>query len=116
MKKVFLSVALVLAVAGSWAFYPKAQAEEQGYIMLQSQVVQTGMSAKLLLSTYAAKGAIQRQEVGVKYGTFEKQQALVDTLRVLELRKLNEYRRSGWHLAQVVQPQGGTTLYVLDKP
>ena len=116
MKKVILSAALALAVAGSWAFYPKAPAEEQGYMMLQSQFVQTGMSAKLLLSTYAAKGAIQRQEIGVKYGTFEKQQALIDTFRVLELRKLNEYRRSGWHLVQVVQPQAGTMLYVLDKP
>ncbi len=37
MKKVFLSAALALAVAGSWAFYPKAPAEPGGYMMLVSR-------------------------------------------------------------------------------
>ena len=35
MKKMFLSAALALAVAGSWAFYPKA-AEPTGYMMVIS--------------------------------------------------------------------------------
>ena len=33
MKKVFLSTGLALAVAGSWAFYPKA-GEPSGYMMV----------------------------------------------------------------------------------
>ncbi|RTQ49233.1 hypothetical protein EJV47_13890 [Hymenobacter gummosus] len=113
MKKLILFAALLLVAAGSWAFYPKT-AEPAGYMMLRSQLIGNGFSFKVLLSVYPADGPVQNQEIPVKLGTTDKALASVEMLRTTELRKLNEYRQAGWHLAQVMQ-SGTETIYILEK-
>ncbi len=55
MKKVFLSAALALAVAGSWAFYPKA-AEPPARMMVVGSMVINGYGAEATLSTISPTG------------------------------------------------------------
>ena len=114
MKKVFLSAALALAVASSWAFYPKA-ASSTGYMMLKSQYVVSGFSAKVIFSTYPLDGPIEHEEVPFKAGTREKALDSLEALRVTELKKLNELRQKGWHLVEVMQ-SGPETIYVMEMP
>ena len=114
MKKVILSAALALAVAGSWAFYPKAPAEPGGYMMLKSQYVASGFSAKVIFSVYAADGTIEKEEIPpFKVGTGDKALDGLEALRVKELKKLNEYRKKGWKLKETMQ-SGFETIYVLE--
>jgi hypothetical protein len=115
MKKVFLTAALALAIAGSWAFYPKAPAEPSGYMMLKSQLVVMGFGGKVVFSVYPVEGPVEYQEVPVKIGSRDKALEAVETLRVTELKKLNEYRKLGWHLVEVMQ-SGTETIYVLEMP
>ena len=120
MKKVFLSVALALAVAGSWAFYPKAAAEPGGYMMVISRFTGTGFSGKNTLSVVAPDGQIQTQETDVKAGNVIKVANSFDQMHLSELKKINELRLQGWRVVNSTQNSvsGGAiteTIYLLEK-
>lgn len=113
MKKLRLPALLLLTALASWAFYPKTT-EQPGYMMLRSQLVGTGFSFKILFSVYPDNGPVQNEEIPIKIGSTDKALAASEWLRTTELRKLNEYRQSGWHLAKIMQ-MGTETIYVLEK-
>lgn len=120
MKKVFLSAALVLAVAGSWAFYPKTLADATGYMMVISRFTGGGFSAKNTLSIIAPDGQIQMQEADAKTGTLNKVAGSFDQMHVTELKKLNELQQQGWRVAHVTQNSVGNgaiteSIYLLEK-
>ena len=108
MKKVFLPTALALAVAGSWAFYPKA-AEPAGCMMIISNPSREGFSNGVTLTTVAPDGTQQEQSTKIKNSLFTSRSADAIEVHKLELAVLNSYTRDGWHLLSV------TPTTVLDK-
>jgi hypothetical protein len=119
MKKVFVSAALALAVAGSWAFYPKA-AEPGGYMMVVSRFTGTGFGGKNTLSTISPDGQIQTQEADAKSGSINKVANSFDQMHLSELKKINELKLQGWRVVNSTQNSVGNgaiteTIYVLDK-
>ena len=120
MKKVFLSAALALAVAGSWAFYPKAAAEPMGYMMVISRFSGSAFGGKNTLSTISPDGQIQTQETDAKSGTINKVANSLDQMHFNELKKINELRLQGWQVVNSTQNSVGggaitETIYLLDK-
>ena len=121
MKKVFLSAALALAVAGSWAFYPKAAADASGgYMMVISRFSGGGFSAKNTLSVIAPDGQVQTQEADAKTGTISKVAGSFDQMHVTELKKINELQLAGWRVVNSTQNSVGNgaiteTIYLLEK-
>ena len=90
MKKVFLSVALALAVAGSWAFYPKAAAEPGGYMMVVGRLSGRGNGLQLI----AVDGQLTSQPLAEK-GLNE---ASLLALHQAEAVALNRLRANGWEV------------------
>ena len=119
MKKVFLPAALALAVAGSWAFYPKAAAEPAGYMMVVSSIPLAG--GNITLTTFTSDG--QRVENLVPLTKLRYRFADLHTAEVL---KLNKLRREGWRVISTssipisTSSEGSIssteTTYVLEKP
>ena len=99
MKKVFLPAALALAVAGSWAFYPKAPAEPGGYMILSLRITDSGRST---LVTIAPDGQETVQPLS--------QRRPVQSIQAQALVRLNELRSQGWLVAQMTT----TGSYVQD--
>ena len=116
MKKVFLSAALMLAVAGSWAFYPKA-VEPNGYMMVISSVaagsIFSGITATI--TTVAPDGTEKQQPVEFKRSSVKKVAESLEDVQVASLAKVNEYARSGWRLVNstpsALTSQGNTIVY-----
>lgn len=120
MKKVFLSAALALAVAGSWAFYPKAPADATGYMMVISRFSGGAFNAKNSLSVIAPDGQIQTLEVDAKTGTVNKVAGSFDQMHLAELKKINELQQIGWRVVNSTQNSVGNgaiteTIYLLEK-
>lgn len=120
MKKVFLSAALTLAVAGSWAFYPKAAADTTGYMMVISRFTGSGFSAKNTLSVITPDGQIQTQEADAKTGTINKVAGSFDQMHLTELKKINELQQQGWRIVNSTQNSVGNgaiteTIHLLEK-
>ena len=121
MKKVFLSAALALAVAGSWAFYPKAPADTTGYMM----VIGTGRTSGLASYTAAvtvvqSDGEQQTQEVDTKILNRKNAVTGFVDLHKAELTKVNQLAAQGWRVISVTQGnsfQGviNETTYLLEK-
>ena len=119
MKKRFLSAALALAVAGSWAFYPKA-AEPAGYMMVVGRI-ETGLGGDVTVTTLSSDG--QRTEAAV---TWTKPRYRITELRQAEVAKLNQLRQNGWRVVNTtslpisISSEGGLqafeTTYLLEKP
>ena len=117
MKKVFLSAALALAVASSWAFYPKAPAEPVGYMMVISSVaagsIFSGITATI--TTVAPDGTEKKQPVEFKRTSVKKAAESLEDVQVAALAKVNEYARSGWRLVNstpsALTAQGNTVVY-----
>ena len=120
MKKVFFSAALALAVAGSWAFYPKAPAEASGYMMVVSRFSGTSFGGKNTLTAISPDGQIQTQETDAKAGSLNKLSNSFDQMHLNELKKINELRAQGWQVINSTQNTVGSgviteTIYLLDK-
>jgi hypothetical protein len=96
MKKVFLSAALALAVAGSWAFYPKATAESGGYMMLTAY-------------SFDGRGTIVTTAPDGKVSIVQIKEADAPLARAKTLLKLNELRRDGWQVVQMTDPNSPQT-------
>ena len=120
MKKVFLSAALALAVAGSWAFYPKAPADASGYMMVIGRFSGSAFGGKNTLSTISPDGQIQTQEADAKSDTLNKVANSFDQMHLNELKRITELRLQGWHVVNSTQYSVGggaiaETIYLLDK-
>ena len=117
MKKVFLSAALALAVAGSWAFYPKAAAETDGYMMVVARIDYQ----RAAIVTTAPDGQKTTQEVpGKIYPSLEKTVAAYETLHEAELLKLNSLKSNGWKIVTTTQSGLSSNtiveaVYILEK-
>ena len=99
MKKVFLSAALALAVAGSWAFYPKA-AEPSGYTMVVARINFDNAS----ILTITPDGKKSTQEITARlYPSIDKTVAAHESLHEAEVLKINSLRSTGWKLISATQ-------------
>lgn len=121
MKKVFLPVALSLAVAGSWAFYPKAPAEATGYMMVIGSATFSGFTSKAEVTVVTPDGKATVEDVDARNGSAKKVTESLTVLHQAELKKLNELKRDGWRIVQTTSqtispPAMLTTTYVLDRP
>ena len=122
MKKAFLSAALVLAVASSWAFYPKAD-EPTGCMMIISNPSNNGLSSGVTITTVAPDGTQSEQTTKIKSTLFTNRSADAIEAHKLELAVLNGYIRNGWHILSVTPAtlvdRGTTseyqTVYLLEK-
>ena len=122
MKKVFLSGALALVAAGSWAFYPKA-AEPAGCMMIISNPSRGGFSSGVSITTVAPDGTQLEQSTKIKSTLLTSRSADAIEAHKLELAVLNSYTRDGWHILSVtpttVLDKGTTseyqTVYLLEK-
>ena len=88
MKKAFLSAALALAVAGSWAFYPSA-AEPGGYMMV------IGRTSPASILTITATGDTTVQAINVKRKDFGTE------IHKAELHKINVLKQAGWRVSSL---------------
>ena len=112
MKKVFLSAALALVAAGSWAFFPKA-VEPAGCMMIISNSSNDGLSNGVTITTVAPDGTQQEQNTKIKNSLFTSRVADAIEAHKIELSVLNSYTRDGWHLlGTTINPVlvKGTTL------
>ena len=112
MKKAFLSAALALVAAGSWAFYPKA-AEPGGYMMVVGSSYNNNISVITITSDGQHTEALT-QLTKLKYLSQDKHKA--------ELLKLNQLQQSGWRVVSMTATLVGNgyntpeTTYLLEKP
>ena len=121
MKKVFLSAALALVAAGSWAFYPKAD-EPEGYMMVVSNT-RRGLNGGATIIVINADGSQTETEVPYKeVMNFKKLNENVIEVHKATLLTLNRYTRNGWHIVSAVpnefsggNPDINQILYVLEK-
>ena len=87
MKKVFLSAALALAVAGSWVFYPKTPANaSDGYMMLTAYSLD-------------GRGTMVATAPGGKVSIVRVNEADAPLAQAKTLLRLNKLRREGWQVA-----------------
>ncbi|MBF9223967.1 hypothetical protein [Hymenobacter ruricola] len=118
MKKVFLSTALALAVAGSWAFYPKAPAEPSGYMMVIGSATFAGFTSKAEVTVVDAAGKSTVVDVDARNTSAKQITQSMNKLHMAELQKINELKQQGWVVIQAT-PQAiegmMTTAYLLEK-
>lgn len=122
MKKVFLSAALALAVASSWAFYPKA-AETGAHMMVIGNFTLNGFTADASVSTITPGGQQTDKVVEVKIRSAEKVAAGFVEVQKVALAEINELAKAGWHVTSSAPnnySRGGTTfvvqtIYMLEK-
>ena len=119
MKKVFLSAALALAVAGSWAFYPKA-AEPTGYMMVIGSATFSGFTSKAEVTLVTPDGKATVEDVDARNGSAKKVTESLTVLHQAEMKKLNELKQQGWKIVQTTSqtispPAMLTTTYVLER-
>jgi hypothetical protein len=93
MRKVFLSAALALAVAGSWAFYPKA-ATDSAYMVLSVRVPASGRPS---LVSIAPNGTETPETLNFKRPAH--------SIRSQAVVKLNELRSQGWSVVQMTSAE-----------
>ena len=96
MKKMFLSAALALAVAGSWAFYPKANGPDGYMMVIGRRLPFNGASASI--TTIGPDGVVTETEIETKKGSSSKFNESLNELHRAELKKVNELRMVGYHL------------------
>jgi hypothetical protein len=123
MKKVFLSAALALAVAVSWAFYPKAAAQPARMMVVGSFAI-NGYGADIGLATISETGEQKNEEVPFKGKSISREGATAALLqlRAAELSKVQVLSREGWVLTHIT-PASATgvnlglsqTVYLLEK-
>ncbi|MBD2767084.1 hypothetical protein IC235_04140 [Hymenobacter sp. BT664] len=119
MKKIFLPTALLLAVATSWAFYPKAT-EPTGYMMVIGSATFAGFTSKAEVTVVDPTGKVSVQDVDARNGSAKKVTESLTILHQAELKKLNELKQQGWKIVQTTSqtispPAMLTTTYVLEQ-
>jgi len=117
MKKAFLSAALALVAAGSWAFYPKVDTPN-GYMMVIGSATFAGFTSKAEVTVVDADGKATVEDVNVRNVTARQITESLTVLHQAELKKLNELKQQGWSINQTTsQVLSGmlTTTYVLER-
>ena len=122
MKKVFLSAALALAVAGSWAFYPKADGPT-GYMIVIGNFTLNGFTADANVTTILPNGQQTEVAVEVKVRNAEKVTLGFVEVQKAALAKVNALAKEGWQVVNSTPATfaaGGTTrvnqtVYLLEK-
>ncbi len=121
MKKILLFLALGLATAGSWAFYPKTTAASGGYLMMIGSGRPGSQSSVPELTVIQPGGQRQVQLLPTAKSSSERSStdAAVELHRA-ELLKLNTLYAQGWRLASTTQSTVGTgatteTIYLLER-
>ena len=121
MKKVFLSVALALAVVGSWAFYPHAAPTPTGYLMVVGSGRPGNESYVPEIITIQPDGKQQVQRLtSVKVGTDRTSTDVAVALHHAELLQVNALAAKGWRLVSVAQSTVGVgatteTVYLMER-
>ena len=118
MKKAFLSAALALAVASSWAFYPKAEGPT-GYMMVISSCAYKQSS----IITVAPDGKSEQTPMSFKGLTDNDVSIGLVAIQKATLLKLNSLAADGWQLvntSNTTSISGGgfnvaQTVYLLEK-
>ncbi len=121
MKKVFLAAALALAVAGSWAFYPKAVTTTKTMMIVGTYPTPSWRHSYLTIIT--PEGIETTTELDVSKADEGK---LLDQVRRIHtiikgatLTAVNKYQQDGWELAGVEAEHIGegynNLVYVLEK-
>jgi hypothetical protein len=121
MKKILLFLALGLATAGSWAFYPKTTAASGGYLMMIGSGRPGSQSSVPELTVIQPDGQRQVQLLPTAKSSSERgsTDAAVELHRA-ELLKLNTLYAQGWRLVSTAQSTVGTgatteTIYLLER-
>jgi hypothetical protein len=124
MKKIFLLTSLSLAVASSWAFYPKDQADAaSGNMMVIGNFTLNGFTADANVTTITPDGQMTEKPIDVKIRSAEKVAAGFVEVQRVALAKVNELSRTGWHVVSAAPnnySRSGTTyvvqtVYMLEK-
>ncbi|AWM34863.1 hypothetical protein [Hymenobacter nivis] len=121
MKKISLFLALGLAAAGSWAFYPKTTAAPRGYLMLIGSGRPGTESSVPELTTIQPDGQRQVQLLpAVKSSSERSSTDAAVGLHRAELLRLNALYAQGWRLVSTAQSTVGTgatteTIYLLER-
>ena len=95
MKKVFLTAALALAVAGSWAFYPN-DSQPGAYMQLD---IYNAYGRGTIITT-GSDGKVSIEQVKEMDAPLSRSKTLL---------KLNELRRDGWQVVQMTDQNVGQT-------
>ena len=121
MKKVLLSAALALAVAGSWAFYPNAAPAPTGYLMVVGSGRPGNESFVPEIITIMPDGKQQVQRLANVKTTSERSTTdLAVALHHAELLQVNALVAKGWRLVSVAQSTVGVgatteTVYIMER-
>ena len=123
MKKVLLSAALALAVAGSWAFYPhEAPAPTTGgYLMVVGSGRPGNQSYVPEIITIQPDGKQQVQRLtSIKVGTDRATTDIAIALHNAELLRVNALAAQGWRLVSIAQSTVGVgatteTVYMMER-
>jgi hypothetical protein len=122
MKKLVLFATLGLAAAGSWAFYPKAAAPRDGYLMVigSGRPGTTSTAPEIVVIQPDGTRQVQRLPE-IKIGTERNSTAAAVDMHRAELLKVNSLVSQGWRVAHVTQSTVGVgatteTMYLLEKP
>jgi hypothetical protein len=121
MKKVFLSAALALAVAGSWAFYPNTAPSTTGYLMVVGSGRPGNKSYVPEIVTIQPDGKQQVQRLtSIKVGTDRATTDIAVALHNAELLRVNTLAAQGWRLVSVAQSTVGVgatteTVYMMER-
>ena len=122
MKKVLLSAALALAVAGSWAFYPhEAPAPTGGYLMVVGSGRPGNQSYVPEIITIQPDGKQQVQRLtSIKVGTDRATTDIAISLHNAELLRVNALAAQGWRLVSIAQSTVGVgatteTVYMMER-
>jgi len=121
MKKAFLSAALALAVAGSWAFYPNDAPAPTGYLMVVGSGRPGNKSYVPEVITIQPDGKQQVQRLtSVKVGTDRTSTDVAVALHHAEVLQVNALAAKGWRLVSVAQSTVGVgatteTVYMMER-
>ena len=123
MKKVLLSAALALAVAGSWAFYPHEAPSPTtgGYLMVVGSGRPGNQSYVPEIITIQPDGKQQVQRLtSIKVGTDRATTDIAIALHNAELLRVNALAAQGWRLVSIAQSTVGVgatteTVYMMER-
>jgi len=121
MKKVLLSAALTLAVAGSWAFYPNAAPTPTGYLMVVGSGRPGNDSYVPEIVTIQPGGKQQVQRLtNLKPSSDRSTTDVAVALHHAELLQVNALAAKGWRLVSIAQSTVGVgatteTVYMMER-
>jgi len=121
MKKALFSATLALAVACSWAFYPKPAGQPARMMVVGSFTI-NGFGATATLTTISPTGEMTDEEINAKLGSKKATTDVMLRIHAAELAKVQALSQEGWKLTHVTPTSAGyaqlgmsQTVYLLEK-